>query len=226
MNVLDLGFKNYKETWDLQKKIVSKIQNGGFDNTLIFVEHNDVFTFGKRGKTDTLNVKEEILKKLGFELYTIERGGDVTYHGPGQLVVYPIYDIKSHLVGVKKFVMNIETVIIRMLKDFGINADSDEKNIGVWIADKKIASIGVAFDMHISFHGAAINVNTDLNKFNYIIPCGLEDKGVTSILKQTGKNIPLDSVKKGVIDNWTNVFNEKNIRYIRESDICKENLPG
>lgn len=219
MNVLDLEHKNYKETWDLQKKIVSKIQNDEFDNTLIFVEHNDVFTFGKRGKTDTLKVKEEILKKLGFELYTIERGGDVTYHGPGQLVVYPIYDIKSHLVGVKKFVMNIETVIINMLKDFAIDADSDEKNIGVWIADNKIASIGIAFDRHISFHGAAINVNTDLNKFNYIIPCGLEDKGVTSIQQQSGKNISLDSVKKGVLDNWINVFNENNIRYIRESDI-------
>jgi len=219
MNVLDLGHKNYKETWDLQKKVVSKIQNDGFDNTLIFVEHNDVLTFGKRGKTDTLKVKEEILKKLGFELYTIERGGDVTYHGPGQLVVYPIYDIKSHLVGVKKFVMNIETVIINMLKDFTIDADSDEKNIGVWISDKKIASIGIAFDKHISFHGAAINVNTDLNKFNYIIPCGLENKGVTSIQQQAGKNISIDSVKKGVIENWINVFNEKNIRYIRESDI-------
>ncbi len=219
MNVLDLEHKNYKETWDLQKKIVSKIQNDEFDNTLIFVEHNDVFTFGKRGKKDTLKVKEEILKKLGFELYTIERGGDVTYHGPGQLVVYPIYDIKSHLVGVKKFVMNIETVIINMLKDFAIDADSDEKNIGVWIADNKIASIGIAFDRHISFHGAAINVNTDLNKFNYIIPCGLEDKGVTSIQQQSGKNISLDSVKKGVLDNWINVFNENNIRYIRESDI-------
>ncbi len=218
--MVDLGKMRYKEAWDLQKCVLKKVQDGNLDNTLIFVEHYDVFTFGRRGKTDTLKVKEEILKKMGFDMFVIERGGDVTYHGPGQLVIYPIYDIKTHLVGVKKFILRIEQTIIDTLKEFGIIAKGDEKVIGVWIDNDKIAAIGVAFDRHVSFHGAALNVNTDLNKFNYIVPCGLTDKGVTSMKKLIGEDIPLMEVKEVFVEKWKAVFNETDIEYVDIGEIC------
>ncbi|NIA22997.1 MAG: lipoyl(octanoyl) transferase LipB [Proteobacteria bacterium] len=226
MNIIDLGKMRYKRVWELQKCILKKVQNGEIDNTLIFVEHYDVFTFGRRGKTDTLRVKEEILRKLGFDMYVIERGGDVTYHGPGQLVIYPIYDIKSHLVGVKKFVLNMERAIINTLKEFDIESEGDDKVIGVWIGNDKIAAIGMAFDRHVSFHGAALNVNTDLNKFNYIVPCGLVDKGVTSMKKITGKEIPLDRVRDVFIEKWKEIFNESEGKLINIGEICLENRNG
>jgi len=226
MTILDLGKKNYKETWDIQKTIVEKVQEKKLDNTLIFVEHNDVFTFGKRGKTENLKVKEETLKKLGFDIFVTERGGDVTYHGPGQLVIYPIYDIKSHFTGVKKFVMDIETTLIETLKAFGINAHGDEKTVGAWIGNDKISAIGIAFKRHVSFHGTALNVNTDLSKFNYIIPCGLDNKGVTSMEKILKRKIPLNDVKKVFIEKWLEIFREKEVKYISEKDIWKENPNG
>lgn len=219
LNILDLGLREYKEAWEIQKMCVQKIKNKELNNTIIFVEHNDVFTFGKRGKTDNLKVKENILKKLGFDIFVIERGGDVTYHGPGQLVIYPIYDIKTHLVGVKKFVMNIEDVIVKMLDEFGINAKGDEKKIGVWIGNEKISAIGVAFDRHVSFHGAALNVNTDLSKFKYIVPCGLVDKGVTSMAKILKRKVSMHDVKKVFIQKWEDVFKESCIKFINEDEI-------
>jgi len=219
LNVLDLHHRKYKKTWDIQKKIVKKVKAGELNNTLIFVEHNDVITFGKRGKTDNLKVKEEFLKKLGFDIFVIERGGDVTYHGPGQLVIYPIYDIKTHFVGVKKFVMNIENVTVKMLDEFGIKAKGDEKIIGVWVGNDKISAVGIAFDRHVSFHGTAINVNTDLGKFNYIIPCGLGNKGVTSMSKILKRTIPMDEVKKVFLEKWKDIFNENCVKFINEDEI-------
>jgi lipoyl(octanoyl) transferase len=209
LNVLDLGKGNYKEVWDLQKTVHQKRIEDKIDDTLFLVEHNPVITVGKSGKEDNLLIPFQILKEKGIDFYRIERGGDVTYHGPGQLVGYPIFNIKKGLIGIKPFIEKIEDVIIASLKEFDIKGKKKEKMIGVWIEAGKICSIGIAVKRWVSFHGFALNVNTNLQHFDYIIPCGLKNVTMTSMQKLLNTTIPMNEVKNSIIKNFGIVFNKE-----------------
>jgi len=206
MNVIDLGQRDYKEVWDIQKLLHQKRLGGEIADTLLLVEHNPVITMGKSGKDDNILIPGSLLKKKGVDFYRIERGGDVTYHGPGQLVGYPIFNIKERLVGIKLFIERVEDAIIATLAHFGIKGEKKEKMIGVWTETGKICSIGVAIKRWVSFHGFALNVNTDLKYFDLIHPCGFKNIEMTSIAEILKKEISMDSVKNATIKKFGVVF--------------------
>lgn len=170
---------------------------------ILIVEHNDVLTLGKHGKDTNLLVSEESLRAQGMECIRTERGGDITYHGPGQLVVYPVIDLERYGLGVKAYVNLLEEAVIRYLRTHGIHGKRIEGASGVWIesvdkVDRKICAVGIKCSRFVSMHGFALNVTTDLSAFNRINPCGFTDRGVTSIQKETGKSLSLESVAKSI----------------------------
>jgi lipoate-protein ligase B len=207
MQILNLGRKSYKMVWDLQREIhQSRVENKTI-NTLLLVEHEPVITMGKSGKHSNVLFPVNFLNRRGVQYYEIERGGDVTYHGPGQLVGYPIFNVRDGLAGIKPFINGIEEAIIFTLLDFGIKGYRKEKMIGVWTDKGKVCSIGIAVKRWVSFHGFALNVNTDLSYFDLIVPCGLKNVEMTSMQQILDKLISMDEVKKSVIMNFGRVFN-------------------
>ena len=206
MNIIDLGQKDYKEVWDLQKRIHAKRAENEIENTLLLVEHAPVITMGKSGKIKNLLFTAGTLRQKGIAYYEIERGGDVTYHGPGQLVGYPIFNVKQGLAGIKPFVYKMEDAIIKTLADFNITGEKKEKMIGVWAAGKKICSIGIAVKRWVSFHGFALNVNTNLEHFNLIVPCGLKNVTMTSMQVLLKNEVKLEKVKQSIVKNFGAVF--------------------
>jgi lipoyl(octanoyl) transferase len=221
----DIGQKDYKETWDYQTDLFSKligskktgipatetVQNA-YPGTLIFVEHPHVYTLGKSGSEQNLLLDLIQLKAKEASFYKIDRGGDITYHGPGQIVGYPIFDLEVIKIGLKEYIYRLEEAIIRTVKEFGINASRLEGGTGVWldpeIAGKarKICAIGVKASKFVTMHGFAFNVNTDLTYFNNINHCGFTDKGVTSLRNELGAIQDIDSVKNKVKNNLQEVF--------------------
>jgi lipoate-protein ligase B len=218
MQVLDLGLRDYKEVWDLQKTIHERRVAERTPNLLILVEHNPVITMGKSGKQSSIRFPVDFLKEKGVEYFQIERGGDVTYHGPGQLVGYPIFNVRDGLAGIKPFINGIERAIITMLDDFGIKGYRKEGMIGVWTEQGKICSIGVAVKRWVSYHGFALNVNTDLTYFDLIVPCGLKNVEMTSMEQILGRAISMDDVKSSVIAKFGEVFDQE------INEICLENI--
>jgi len=208
LNILDLKQKDYKEVWELQKLVHQKRVENKIADTLILVEHNSVVTMGKSGKGDNLLLSFKLLAEKGIEFHKIERGGDVTYHGPGQLVGYPIFNIKQGLIGIKPFIEKLEDAIIATLADFGVKSEKREKMIGVWTETGKICSIGIAVKQWVCFHGFALNVNTDLQCFDYIVPCGLKDVTMTSMQKILHRTILLNDVKDSIINNFGRLFDK------------------
>lgn len=206
MTVLDLGRKDYKEVWDMQKGLHQKRVNNEIPDTLIIVEHNPVLTIGKSGKAENIRVSEQFLKEKGISIFYIERGGDVTFHGPGQLVGYPIFNIKKGLVGIRPFIEKIEDAIIATLSDFGIKGMKKERMVGVWTGEKKICSIGIAVRQWVSFHGFALNVNTDLEYFDLINPCGFKDIKMTSMQEILNKEVSIVDVKDSVVKKFKHIF--------------------
>lgn len=198
MELLDLGFKDYKEVLEVQYQLIDKRVKGEIGDTLIFVEHPHVITLGR--KSNLNNILDTTLP-----VYQVERGGDVTYHGPGQLIGYPVFDI-NHDKDVNKFLRNLEEVIIQSLKVFDINSGRKEKYTGVWIAGKKVASIGISFKNWVSYHGFALNVSTDLSYFYKINPCGLESSIMTSMETYLGKKININELKVIIFNNLTKIF--------------------
>ena len=208
MQLIDLGTRGYKEVWDLQKEIHEKRVSNKTSNTLLLVEHYPVITMGKSGSDGNVLFPVDFLKEKGVEYYQIERGGDATYHGPGQLVGYPIFNVKDGLAGIKPFINGIEKAIIRTLEDFQINGYKKEKMIGVWTDRGKICSIGVAVRRWVSFHGFALNVNTDLTYFDLIVPCGLRNVEMTSMQQIQGREISMDEVKSSIVRSFSKVFRQ------------------
>ena len=222
----DLGVKDYGETWTYQNEIFNKLVKRKFDisngviqdteevpGTLIFVEHPHVYTIGKSGKDANLLISKEQLEKIDAQLYHIDRGGDITYHGPGQIVGYPIFDLEKLHIGIKEYIYRIEEAIILSLKEIGIEASRYSGGTGVWLdvdvpsKTRKICAIGVRSSRYVTMHGFALNVNTDLSYFNYINPCGFTDKGVTSIAKEKEKIQDFEKIKEIIRDNLSKVFN-------------------
>jgi len=215
INFHDLGLKDYKETWDLQEQLFAEMLPGEKEQAiaghLIFVEHPHVFTLGKSGSESNLLINEAMLKQKGAQFYRINRGGDITYHGPGQVVGYPIIRLDRFAMGIRAYIENLEETIIRTLKTYGIEAGRLEGASGVWLdADKpaarKICAIGVRASRQVTMHGFAFNVNTDLSFYQLINPCGFIDKGVTSMQKELGREVDMPELKAVLLEQFKGVF--------------------
>lgn len=202
MTIEDWGLVTYPDALQRQRDMFSKlIINPETEEFIVLAEHWPVLTLGKHGNIENLKVSRSELFKRGIDLQRIERGGDITFHGPGQLVVYPIINIRRHHLGVKQYIHLLEQSVIELLKEYDIVSSADDSAIGVWIdwgkpVARKICAIGVKISRGITMHGLAINVNTDLSAFDLINPCGFKDKGVTSMAKETGHNVDFDMVKQ------------------------------
>jgi lipoyl(octanoyl) transferase len=228
----DIGQKDYKETWDYQADIFNRLVDSKktgtrvgesvqniLPGTLIFVEHPHVYTLGKSGSEKNLLLDLIQLKAKDASFYRIDRGGDITYHGPGQIVGYPIFDLETIKIGLKEYIYRLEEAIIRTVNEFGLTASRLDGGTGVWLDPevpgkaRKICAIGVKASRYITMHGFAFNVNTDLTYFNNINPCGFTDKGVTSLQKELGVSQDFESVKRKVKKNLQDVFD---LNWIKE----------
>jgi lipoate-protein ligase B len=208
LNIVILGKTEYKEALDLQERIFELRQQGKISDTLLLLEHPSVITLGKRGVYSNIIVPKEELAEKGISIYEVSRGGDVTYHGPGQIVGYPIVNLKEMNKGVKDFVWGVEEVFIQLLKnEFKITACRDtEKYTGVWVDNEKITAIGIAVKHWITMHGFAFNVNTELEYFRLINPCGITDRGVTSLEKLLGRPQDLNNLIEMVLTYFCGIF--------------------
>ena len=201
--VKDLGRVDYREAYQLQLETHAAVAEGRQDPTLILVEHPPVITFGKKGGRENLLADKAWLDEHGVSLYDIERGGDVTYHGPGQLVGYPIFRVGRR---VQVYLRGLEAAMVALLEEYGITSEGSPGYAGVWVGNDKVVAIGVAIKRDVSFHGFAMNVHTDLSHFDAIVPCGLADKGVASLSSILGRHVPLDEVKPRLIHHLRRVF--------------------
>jgi lipoyl(octanoyl) transferase len=222
---IDFGRKEYKETWDLQeelfqKNVAIKLANrtaGLADGTgtidrLIFVEHPHVYTLGKSGDAFHLLISEQKLKEIDATYFPINRGGDITYHGPGQIVGYPLLDLEHYFTDIHKYMRYLEEAIIRTLSHFGLQGTRIDGLTGVWLknedgfGERKIAALGVKCSRWLTMHGFAFNVNTDLSYFSHIVPCGITDKKVTSLQNELGQSCDLNKVKEILLKELCEVF--------------------
>jgi len=208
INVCYLEKVEYQEALSIQESIWSLRVEKKIGDTLLLLEHPHVITIGRRGSRKNILVSQEFLEKMGVKVFEVSRGGDVTYHGPGQLVGYPIFDLALTDRDIKKFVYLLEEVFIRLLKDqFGKEAHRDEnKYTGVWVGNDKIVAIGIAVKKWVTMHGFAFNVNTNLEHFSWIVPCGLKDRGVTSLERLIGSTIRFEDVVDKVQTYFGKVF--------------------
>lgn len=214
----DIELCEYKKAWSLQESEHARILaekstqlNPSNIGTLIFCEHPHVFTLGKSGEVDNLLINEDFLKRINATYFKSNRGGDITYHGPGQLVGYPVFDLQRMHLGVKAYIFQLEEAIIQTLAEYGLSGDRLEGSTGVWLDTgtpgvRKICAIGVRVSKAVTMHGFALNVNTDLNYFSYINPCGFTDKGVTSMAKELGRKPEMQEVKYRLREKILSVF--------------------
>lgn len=199
--IQDLKRKNYKDTLKIQERLRKQVLINSNKESLILVEHDHVYTLGKNANSS--NILNEVCQVI-----KTERGGDVTYHGPGQLVAYPIIDLKKRQIGVKTYVQQIEQLISKTLEEYGLSTHVPKQETGVWVNDRKIASIGIHISKGVTIHGLAINVNTNLSYFDNIISCGIDGVKMTSLYKELGKKIPMNDIKKQLVNNFKQIFNK------------------
>ncbi|MDR1883153.1 MAG: lipoyl(octanoyl) transferase LipB [Prevotella sp.] len=214
----DLETMEYSRAWNYQRQLFSdaidrKDKRIQPQNRLLFCEHPHTVTIGKHGKQENLLFEESYLKEKGASLFQIDRGGDITYHGPGQLVGYPIFDLESYGIGLRQYIHNVEEIIIRLLHSYNIQSGRLDNAAGVWLADipsktRKIAAIGVRSSRFVTMHGFALNVNTDLSFFSLINPCGFTDRGVTSMEKELGYKVNMEEVKERTRNLFEEIFVE------------------
>ena len=202
IDILDLGVRSYKKVWDLQKELVKKRQNGQINDTLILVEHEPVYTLGKNA--DENHILQHTPRNV--KTYQIERGGDVTFHGPGQLVGYPILDLHNYKKSINWYMRGLEQLLIYTLAEFMVAAERKDGLTGVWVGDEKIAALGVRVTRWITMHGFALNVTPDLTYYSGIIPCGIFEYGVTSMARLLTDEVTVDSVKQVLIEKFMNQF--------------------
>ena len=206
LNVIDWNIIPYADAWTRQTEwfdalVRAKQAGEEYENHIILCEHPHVYTLGRSGKEGNMLLSEEQLQKIGAMLYHIDRGGDITYHGPGQLVCYPILNLEEFSLGLKEYVHLLEEAVIRVCASYGSTAGRLEKATGVWLEGdtpraRKICAIGVRSSHFVTMHGLALNVNTDLRYFSYIHPCGFIDKGVTSLQQELKREVPMEEVKQ------------------------------
>jgi lipoyl(octanoyl) transferase len=228
ISFIQLPVVDYQETWTYQEKLFAGIlelkasnrnlppeEEKTTPNYLIFCQHPHVYTLGKSGSENNLLINEEFLKQKGATFYKINRGGDITYHGPGQLVGYPIFDLDNFFTDIHKYLRLLEEAVILTLAEYGIVAGRIAGLTGVWLdhekqeRPRKICAMGVKCSRWVTMHGFAFNINTDLDYFNYIVPCGITDKAVTSLKKELGYEVPLPEIEQKMLNHIENLFEAK-----------------
>jgi lipoate-protein ligase B len=204
---LDLDTFGYKKTLELQHRLVAARKTCVLEsNILLLLEHPAVFTLGRRGGLENLTVSREFLDKSGIPVIQVERGGDITYHGPGQLIAYPTIDLEAARLNVDHYVELLEEIMIRTAREFGVQAQRNPLNRGIWMGNNKMGSIGIAIRKGVGFHGLALNVNLSLEPFTWINPCGLENVGMTTIEKESKREITLRDARQAFINHFATVF--------------------
>ena len=216
---MDLGLADYKSAWDLQKKIHLYKQQNKSEDILITLQHQPVYTLGKSGDRNHILISDDEMKSRGISYYEIDRGGDITYHGPGQLVVYPIFDLSNHYKDTHRFLRDLEETVIQTLSEYNIEGYREEEFTGVWVDDKKICAIGIKVSKWITMHGLAFNINNDLSYFDKIIPCGIFHKGVTSLSEIKGKQIDMEELSRILLSKFTIIFNLSSIKTIEPEEL-------
>ena len=201
-----LGLVEYPQASDFQNRLQALRVEGRIGDVLLFLEHPPTLTYKRSKDLDHLVFPEKELTRKGISLHPTDRGGSITWHGPGQLVVYPILNLNRRGRDIHQYVFDLQEVIIRTLKDFNLTAGRDERHVGVWVEADKIAAIGLNVKNGITKHGFALNVNNNLEHFSFIHPCGLVDRGVTSMSKLLGREIGMDKITKTMIDRFSDVF--------------------
>ena len=221
--IQDLGHKDYKDTWEYQEQLFQEIldvkiknrrEDAGLEtpNYFLFVEHPHVYTLGKSGDFDNLLIDESKLAEIGATYYKINRGGDITYHGPGQIVGYPILDLENFFSDIHKYLRFLEEMVIRTLAEYGLKAERSKGETGVWLDvgtpfARKICAMGVRASRWVTMHGFALNVNSDLGYFDHMIPCGIKGKAVTSLNVELGKSaVSMDEVKEKLLKHFEELF--------------------
>lgn len=218
-NFIDVGLKDYKECWDYQEKLLKDVSDDKRANKIpseknhfLLVEHPHVYTLGKSGDESNLLAAGDFLKKIDATFYKINRGGDITYHGPGQLVGYPIIDLEYYKIGVREYIEKMEDAIIETIAEYGLIGGRKEGATGVWldfehkVRARKICAIGVRVSRFVTMHGFALNVKTDMRYYNYINPCGFASSAVTSIQQELGKEISMDEVKNLAKEKFNKIY--------------------
>lgn len=204
---LEFPITEYTEVWDLQANLVRARKERIIDRDIVLLlQHNSVFTVGRSARLNDLIVSKDFLKRKGIQIVKVERGGNITYHGPGQFIMYPIVDLHLARLGVAEFIGNLEEVMIRAASDFGVRAERNSINRGVWVENKKLGSVGIAIRRGISFHGFAINVNLNLKPFEWINPCGLKNICMTSIEQELSSKVSLHGFQNSIKRHTKSVF--------------------
>jgi lipoyl(octanoyl) transferase len=206
VTVYSLGLLDYQQAYILQDRLLKERIAGKISDTLLLLEHPPTLTLGRPDDRKNLLIPEAELRKQDIAIYPTDRGGSITYHGPGQLVAYPIIDLGQRERDIHKYIRDLEEVIIRTLQHFSISAGRDAKNVGVWVGLEKIAAIGVKVRKWVTKHGFSININSDLSHFSLINPCGITDRGVTSMANILGHEVPMVDVIEAVVDTFGRVF--------------------
>ena len=206
LDYCDLGFIDYQKAWDLQKDVYSKRVRDEINDTLFLLEHPHTYTLGKVAEKENLLTSNEQLEELGIKVYGIDRGGDITYHGPGQIVGYPIIKLSNWKEDTHEYLRGLEEVIMNVCIEYGLKPERNPKYTGVWIGNRKIAAIGIKVSRWVTMHGFAFNINTDLDYFGGIIPCGIRDKEVTSLKQELGNLIDIDEVKMKLVNRFEEFF--------------------
>ncbi|MBI5660969.1 MAG: lipoyl(octanoyl) transferase LipB [Ignavibacterium album] len=220
----DLDFIDYKEAWDLQYYLHQQRAENNISDLLLLLEHPNTYTLGKTAHIENLIGGKDFLERNKISVYNIDRGGDITYHGPGQIVGYPIINLTDWHQDSHKYLRTLEEVIIKVCNEYGLTAGRVDGYTGVWIDDKKIAAIGIKISRWVTMHGFAFNVNTNLDLFDGIIPCGISDKSVTSLQKELEKEIPIDEVKEKLLHHFMNEFNYNTIEFISKKSLLNPTL--
>ena len=204
--VHNLGLVDYRKALPLQEKLLNLRRSGAISDVLLLLQHPSVLTIGRSGVDQNIIVSTETLIKEGIPVFHTNRGGDVTYHGPGQIVGYPILHLIKNGLTVHQYVWNLEEIVIRTLADFGIGGQRISGLRGVWVGEEKICSLGVRVSSRVTMHGFALNVNTDLKYFTYIVPCGILGRSVTSISKLLGHEVEIECIQECLLRHFSQVF--------------------
>lgn len=204
--VCDLGLVDYQKGLLLQERLLNSRKCGAISDVLLLLQHPSVFTMGRSGIVENIIVPEETLVKEGIPVFHTNRGGDITYHGPGQLVGYPILNLRENGLTVHQYVWDLEEIVIRTLADFGIGGQRISGRRGVWVGRQKICALGLRISREVSMHGFALNVNTNLKYFTYIIPCGITGVSITSVSKLLGHEVKIGEIQENLLRHFSQVF--------------------
>jgi len=207
--VYNLGLIDYDKALELQERLLKSRKSGAISDVLLLLQHPSVFTVGRSGTVNDIIADEEVLDKESIQVFRTSRGGEVTYHGPGQLVGYPILHLRENKLTVHQYVWNLEEMVIRTLADFGIDGQRVPGRRGVWVGAEKICSLGLRISSEVSMHGFSLNISTDLKYFTYIVPCGITDATITSLSKLLGREVKIEEVEEKLLQRFSQVFDLK-----------------